>query len=149
MQVGSCRALAQSIVDQLADMGGIRTKGTHSDGRQWGGRFENGYGVLRGAQMVSVLCETGYMSNPGDVNKLNNSAMQNKIADSIAKGLKNYVEGNPNFDTRNIQPQDVGILAPLTPLTPEGTDTDGDALSSTEEIIAPATLEPSSLQASR
>ncbi len=147
MQVGSCRALAQSIVDQLADMGGIRTKGTHSDGRQWGGRFENGYGVLRGAQMVSVLCETGYMSNPGDVNKLNNSAMQNKIADSIANGLKNYVEGNPNFDTRNIQPQDVGVLAPLTPVTPEGTD--ADALSSTEEIIAPATLEPSSLQASR
>ncbi|MES2461607.1 MAG: N-acetylmuramoyl-L-alanine amidase [Armatimonadota bacterium] len=115
MQVGSCKALAQSIVDQLADMGGIRTKGTHSDGMQWGGRFVNGYGVLRGAQMVSVLCETGYMSNPGDVNKLNDPVMQKKIADSIANGLKNYVEGNPTFDTRNIRPQAEGELAPLTP----------------------------------
>jgi N-acetylmuramoyl-L-alanine amidase len=115
MQVGSCKALAQSIVDQLADMGGIRTKGTHSDGMQWGGRFVNGYGVLRGAQMVSVLCETGYMSNPGDVNKLNDPVMQKKIADSIAYGLKNYVEGNPDFDTRNIRPQAEGVLAPLTP----------------------------------
>jgi N-acetylmuramoyl-L-alanine amidase len=114
MQVGSCKALAQSIVDQLADMGGIRTKGSHSDGRQWGGRFANGYGVLRNAQMVAVLCETGYMSNPGDVNKLNDPVMQKKIADSIANGLKNYVEGNPNFDTRNIRPQSEGVMEPLT-----------------------------------
>jgi N-acetylmuramoyl-L-alanine amidase len=114
MQVGSCKALAQSIVDQLADMGGIRTKGTHSDGMQWGGRFVNGYGVLRGAQMVAVLCETGYMSNPGDVNKLNDPVMQKKIADSIANGLKNYVEGNPDFDTRNIRPQVEGAMEPLT-----------------------------------
>ena len=113
MQVGSCKALAQSIVDELADMGGIRTKGTHSDGLQWGGRFVNGYGVLRGSQMVAVLCETGYMSNPGDANKLNDPAMQKKIADSIANGLKNYVEGNPDFDTRNIQPQPEGELTPL------------------------------------
>ena len=123
MQVGSCKALAQSIVDELADMGGIRTKGTHSDGIQWGGRFVNGYGVLRGSQMVAVLCETGYMSNPGDANKLNDPAMQKKIADSIANGLKNYVEGNPDFDTRNIQPQPEGEL---TPLGDAGASSDGD-----------------------
>jgi N-acetylmuramoyl-L-alanine amidase len=115
MQMGSCKALAQSIVDELADMGGIRTKGTHSDGMQWGGRFVNGYGVLRGSQMVAVLCETGYMSNAGDVNKLNDPTMQKKIADAIANGLKHYVEGNPDFDTRNVQPQSEGVLAPLTP----------------------------------
>jgi hypothetical protein len=40
--------------------------------------------------------------------------MQKKIADSIANGLKNYVEGNPNFDTRNIRPQVEGAMEPLT-----------------------------------
>ncbi len=135
MQVGSCKALAQSIVDELADMGGIRTKGTHSDGMKWGGRFVNGYGVLRGAQMVSVLCETGYMSNPGDVNKLNDPNMQKKIADSIANGLKNYVEGNPDFDTRNIRPQAEGTLEPLT--APESAEAIPVSLS-TEENTSPA-----------
>ncbi len=129
LQVGSCKALAQSIVDELANMGGIRTKGTHSDGLQWGGRFVNGYGVLRGSQMVAVLCETGYMSNPGDANKLNDPEMQKKIADSIANGLKNYVEGNPDFDTRNIQPQAVGELTPLgdADSTPAGESTNPTA----------------------
>jgi N-acetylmuramoyl-L-alanine amidase len=144
LQVPSCKALAQSIADQFSDMGGIRTKGTHSDGAQWGGRFVTGFGVLRGSQMVAVLCETGYMSNPGDVNKLNNSAMQKKIAESIANGLKNYVEGNPNFDTRNIQPQDVGVLVPLTP---EGMEL--DASSSSEEGTIPVTLDPSRTRSSR
>ncbi|MBC8101581.1 MAG: N-acetylmuramoyl-L-alanine amidase [Cytophagales bacterium] len=118
MQVGSSKALAQSIADRFSDMGGIRTKGTHSDGRQWGGRFENGYGVLRGARMVAVLCETGYMSNAGDVNKLNNAAMQKRIAQAIAGGLRDYVEGNPNFDTRNIRPQADGPMAPLSSVDP-------------------------------
>lgn len=94
MQVGSSRALAQSIADQFAVMGGIRTKGARSDGAQWGGRFASGYGVLRNADMVAVLIETGFMSNPGDVNKLVDPDMQQKIAAAIASGLKNYIEGN-------------------------------------------------------
>ena len=75
--------------------------------------------------MVAVLCETGYMSNAGDVNKLNDPTMQKKIADAIANGLKHYVEGNPDFDTRNVQPQSEGVLAPLTPVedtTPDNED---------------------------
>ena len=42
---------------------------------------------------------------------LNNPVMQRKIANSILLGLKDYIEGNPDFDTRSINPEaDGGML---------------------------------------
>jgi len=118
MQVPSCKSLAQCIAERMGDLGTIRCKGPHSDGLQYGGRFVNGYGVLRNSQMVAVLCECGYMSNGSDVRKLNDSANQQRIAEAIANGLRDYVEGNPGFDTKHINPQPVGTLTPL-PTTPD------------------------------
>jgi N-acetylmuramoyl-L-alanine amidase len=110
MDWASCRTLAQCVADRFREMGGIRTKGTHSDAQRFGGRFVNGYGVLRGSRMVAILVECGYMTHSGDVSRLNDPTMQKKIANSIVSGLRDYIEGNPDFDTRFINPNAVGGL---------------------------------------
>lgn len=100
-QISSCRALAHSIAARLEAMGSIPTKGIRSDSVL----YNSGLSVLRNSQMVSVLVECGYMTNLGDVTKLVQSAMQQRIAQSIADGLRDYVEGNPDWDTRNVNPR--------------------------------------------
>ncbi len=49
-----------------------------------------GFYVLKGAYMPAVLIETGFISNPKEEKKLNNTSYQNKMADSIVKGIKNF-----------------------------------------------------------
>lgn len=110
----SCRALAQCIADRLGDMGGIRCNGPRSDGKI----YTNGFSVLRRSQMVSVLVECGFMTNPGDANRLVSGEYQQKTARAIADGLRDYIEGNPYFDTRNINPQPE--ILPLPALPPGG-----------------------------
>lgn len=106
----SCRTLAQCIADRFQEMGGIRSKGVRTDYIRFPG---DGYGVLRNARMVAVLIECGYMTNSSDVSKLNDTAWQQRIAKSIVSGLRDYIEGNPDFDTRNINPKAVGALPPV------------------------------------
>jgi N-acetylmuramoyl-L-alanine amidase len=40
--------------------------------------------------MASILIETSYLSNPGDEKFLINPINQQKIAEAILKGIKNY-----------------------------------------------------------
>jgi N-acetylmuramoyl-L-alanine amidase len=121
----SCRTLAQCIADRMADIGDIHSKGIGSDGIRFPGA---GFGVLRGSQMVAVLVECGYMTNSGDVQKLNSPATQRKVADAIVSGLRDYIEGNPRLDTRNVNPQPDSALtnlptaAPVAPANPDATD---------------------------
>ena len=111
-----CRTLAQCIAERFGDMGSIRTKGVRSDRTI---APNSGFAVLRGAKMVAVLCETGYMSNNSDVRLLNDGGMQKKIAQNIAQGLQDYIEGNPDFDTRMVSPNaGTDEIVPL-PFLPE------------------------------
>ncbi len=100
-QIGSSRALAQSIAERLRAMGGIATKGIRSDQVL----YNSGLAVLRGSQMAAVLVECGYMTNMRDVSLLSQSFMQRRIAQSIADGLRQYVEGNSRQDTRRVNPR--------------------------------------------
>ena len=89
----SCRALAQSIADRLAETGDIHSRGIGSDGIRFPGQ---GYGVLRNSRMVAVLCECGYMSNGDDVAKTeHNPLCKRRSPQSIVAGLRDYIEGNP------------------------------------------------------
>ncbi|GAB4451341.1 MAG: hypothetical protein OHK0029_00330 [Armatimonadaceae bacterium] len=98
----NCRALAQCIANRFDEMGGIRAQGVKSDYTIYPG---NGFGVLRNSRMVAVLVETGFMTNPNDVRYLNDPVYQAKIAAAIATGLRDYIEGNPEQDTRNNNPK--------------------------------------------
>ena len=113
----SSRTLAQCIADRFDKMGGIPTKGARSDYKLYPG---DGLSVLRRSQMVAVLVECGYMSNGADVALLNQKAMQEKIARAISDGLRDYVEGNPDVDTRFLNPRGIGDNDGVSALPPVG-----------------------------
>ncbi|MBC9129898.1 N-acetylmuramoyl-L-alanine amidase [Frischella sp. Ac48] len=52
-------------------------------------------GVLRSPDIPSVLVEVGFISNLSEEKLLKSSAHQDKIAQAIYKGLKNYIKKNP------------------------------------------------------
>jgi len=52
-------------------------------------------GVLRSPDIPSLLVETGFISNPSEERLLGSSAYQQKIAESIYKGLRNYFLTHP------------------------------------------------------
>ena len=51
-----------------------------------------GFYVLVGASMPSVLIESGFLSNKNDAKYLNTSSGQQKFAEYVFKGIKNYRE---------------------------------------------------------
>ncbi len=104
-----CRALAKSISNRFEQMGGIPSRGVRTDFVRFPGE---GYGVLRNARMTAVLIECGFMTNPSDVKQLNDKAMQQRIAEAITDGLRDYIEGNPDADSRNNNPK-VKVQGPI------------------------------------
>lgn len=50
--------------------------------------------ILRESPMPSVLIEMGFLSNPKDRERLQDPAFQEKIADSIKKGISRYFSGD-------------------------------------------------------
>lgn len=54
-----------------------------------------GFAVLKSPDIPSILVETAFISNPEEERRLNNSGYQDKLADSILKGVKKYFAGNP------------------------------------------------------
>jgi N-acetylmuramoyl-L-alanine amidase len=49
--------------------------------------------VLIGANMPSILAEISFVSNPGDERKLRTSDYRQRIAESLYRGIANYVSG--------------------------------------------------------
>ncbi len=86
-QNGLCRQMAADIGRRVSENSGIGYDGIKSDTI----RFATGFGVLRGSMMPAVLIETGYMNNDSDLAKLRDDATQQKIAEGIAAGLKDFV----------------------------------------------------------
>lgn len=54
-----------------------------------------GFMVLKSPDIPSVLIETGFISNPKEAKKLASNAYQQKMADRIFYGIKNYFENTP------------------------------------------------------
>ncbi len=61
------------------------------NGVQDGGVKPAPFWVLVGAQMPSVLVETGYVTNPTECRRLANADYQDRIAKGIAEGIYNYL----------------------------------------------------------
>ncbi|MBC8138668.1 MAG: N-acetylmuramoyl-L-alanine amidase [Fibrella sp.] len=104
------RVLANCIADRFREMGGIRTQGSRSDGKM----YTNGFSVLRRTNTLAILCETGYMTNSRDVSLLVKAEMQTKIARSIANGIQDYIEGNPDVSSLPAPAPSSVAIAPLT-----------------------------------
>ena len=62
-----------------------------TDGRFSRGVKQAGFWVLWRTTMPSILCETGFLTNPTEEKYMTSDAGQNEIADGIFQGLKNMV----------------------------------------------------------
>jgi N-acetylmuramoyl-L-alanine amidase len=59
-----------------------------------------GFLVLKSPDVPSILVETAYISNPAEEKKLRSSSHQNKLANAILIGVRNYFQENPPPDTQ-------------------------------------------------
>jgi N-acetylmuramoyl-L-alanine amidase len=58
-----------------------------------------GFVVLKSPDVPSVLVETGYLSNPLEAQRLGTDAYQDKVARSIYRGIRDYMESAPPAGT--------------------------------------------------
>ncbi len=83
-----CKLMAADISRRIGEVSGIPRLGTRSDTV----RFPTGFGVLRGSLMPAVLVETGYVNSDSDLTKLQNDDTQQKIAEGIMAGLRDFMQ---------------------------------------------------------
>ena len=86
-----CRQMAADIGRRIGQVSGLPYNGVKSDMIQYGGRFVTGYGVLRTSEMPAVLVESGFMTNDTDLAKLRDDAAQQRIAEGIVAGLRDFL----------------------------------------------------------
>jgi N-acetylmuramoyl-L-alanine amidase len=53
-----------------------------------------GFAVLKSPDIPSILVETGFISNAEEARRLNTGAHQDRLADALAAGIRNYLEAN-------------------------------------------------------
>jgi len=97
-QNGVCKKFAQDISGRVGEVSGIPALGVKSDFV----RFPTvGLGVLRGSEghMPAVLVECGYVNDIADAAKLVDEATQQKIAQGIAAGLRDFVADQNTHQT--------------------------------------------------
>ncbi|MHB1093663.1 N-acetylmuramoyl-L-alanine amidase [Thiobacillus sp.] len=72
----------------LKEIGGVNT--LHK------GQVEQaGFAVLKAPDIPSILIETAFISNPEEEKRLNDSGYQDKLADAIVEGVKDYFDKHP------------------------------------------------------
>ena len=59
-----------------------------------------GFAVLKAPDIPSILIETAFISNPQEEKKLNDEAYQERIAEAILAGIKDYFAKNPPMARR-------------------------------------------------
>ena len=82
-----CRLMAADIGRRISEVSGISYNGVKSDTI----RFRTGFAVLRGSEMPAVLVETGYMNNDRDLAVLRDDGGQERIAQGIVAGLRDFI----------------------------------------------------------
>ena len=93
------RRLARCVERELAGVSGMRDRGAVADTVM----YPVGFCVLRGTTMPSVLCEVGYLNNAADRSKLMNGAFQQRVAEAVSNGIRNYVSGERSTARRHIR----------------------------------------------
>lgn len=72
----------------LGELGGINT--LHKASVE-----QAGFAVLKAPDIPSILVETAFISNPEEERRLNDEAYQDKLADAIVRGIRQYFSQNP------------------------------------------------------
>lgn len=77
--------LAEHVLKQLGDINSLHKRNVE----------QAGFAVLKSPDIPSILVETAFLSNPKEEEKLRNNNYQNKMADAVFLGIKNYFANNP------------------------------------------------------
>ncbi len=85
--LNSSTYLARSIINELGNFTEVRKRDV----------LYAGFRVLKSPDVPSVLVEMGYLSNPTEARKLSNKTYRKELADTIAKGIRSYVEKNVHY----------------------------------------------------
>jgi N-acetylmuramoyl-L-alanine amidase len=96
------RKLARCVEKELSIVSGMRDRGAMTDTSM----YPIGFSVLRDTSMPAVLCEVGYLNNAKDRAKLLNPAFQQRVAEAVCNGIRNYVSGGQNSDRLHSKKQD-------------------------------------------
>jgi N-acetylmuramoyl-L-alanine amidase len=90
--------IGEFVLTELSRVSSIRKKKVQ----------QSGLLVLKSPDVPSILIETTYISNPNEEKKLKDRNFQNKLANAILKGVRNYFLVNPPEATKfakNLQNQ--------------------------------------------
>jgi len=112
-QIKDSMQVAQAILQQIGGFAPLHK-----------GKVEQaGFAVLKAPDIPSILVETAFISNPEEEARLNDEAYQDRIAEAILKGIKDYFAKNPPVARRvnswftgaasNLQdvPQQIAIIS--------------------------------------
>lgn len=77
--------LAEHVLKQLGDINHLHKRNVE----------QAGFAVLKSPDIPSILVETAFLSNPKEEEKLRSNNYQNKMADAVFAGIKNYFANNP------------------------------------------------------
>ena len=72
----------------LGELGGVNT--LHKASVE-----QAGFAVLKAPDIPSILIETAFISNPEEERRLNDEAYQDKLAEAVVKGIRQYFARNP------------------------------------------------------
>ncbi|RYG62233.1 MAG: N-acetylmuramoyl-L-alanine amidase [Alphaproteobacteria bacterium] len=85
--LNSSTYLARSVLKELGNFTEVRKHDV----------LYAGFRVLKSPDVPSILVEMGYLSNPSEERKLGDSGYRKKLADTIAKGIRNYVQNHVHY----------------------------------------------------
>lgn len=77
--------LAEHVLKQLGDINHLHKRNVE----------QAGFAVLKSPDIPSILVETAFLSNQKEEEKLRSNNYQNKMADAVFLGIRNYFADNP------------------------------------------------------
>lgn len=77
--------LAEHVLKQLSDINHLHKRNVE----------QAGFAVLKSPDIPSILVETAFLSNPKEEERLRSKNYQNKMADAVFLGIKNYFADSP------------------------------------------------------
>jgi len=81
-------ALAENVIGELSQVGRVHRR-----------RVERaGFAVLKSPDVPSVLVETAFISNPSEEKNLKTTQFQDRVAQAILRGIKNFLRDHPLRD---------------------------------------------------
>ena len=84
-QINDSLKLGKAVLNEIGDINRLHR-----------GMVEQaGFAVLKAPDIPSILIETAFISNPQEEAKLTDDAYQDRMANAILRGIKNYFAKNP------------------------------------------------------